>query len=50
VTEDAMHSEEWTKVSVMGTNSSLDKLTKVIGERRGGGLPTDNPRSPVQIS
>ena len=37
VTEDAMHNEEWTKMSVMGMNSSLDKLAKVLEERRGGG-------------
>ena len=34
VTEDAMHNEEWTKMSEMGMSSSLDRLEKVAGSRR----------------
>lgn len=34
VTEDAMHDERWTQLSVMGMNSSLDKLGKVLEARR----------------
>jgi uncharacterized protein YndB with AHSA1/START domain len=34
VTEDAMHDEQWTQMSAMGMNSSLDKLVKVIEARR----------------
>ena len=34
VTEDAMHDEQWTKMSAMGMNSSLDKLAKVLEVRR----------------
>jgi len=30
VIEDAMHNEEWTKMSEMGMSSSLDRLVKVI--------------------
>jgi len=37
VTEDAMHDEEWTKLSAMGMNSSLDKLVKVLEARHRGG-------------
>jgi uncharacterized protein YndB with AHSA1/START domain len=33
VTEDAMHDEQWTKLSAMGMNSSLDKLVKVLEAR-----------------
>ena len=35
VIEDAMHNEEWTRMSEMGMASSLDKLVKVVeGKRR----------------
>ena len=35
VIEDAMHNEEWTRISDMGMGSSLDKLIKVAeGKRR----------------
>jgi hypothetical protein len=35
VIEDAMHNEEWTKMSEMGMSSSLDKLAKLAeGKRR----------------
>src|SRR5438034_1789873 len=34
VTEDAMHDEQWTQMSAMGMNSSLDKLAKVLDARR----------------
>ena len=37
ITEDAMHNEEWTKMSEMGMSSSLDRLAKVIEGRRGKG-------------
>ncbi len=33
VTEDAMHDERWTQMSVLGMNSSLDKLAKVLEAR-----------------
>ncbi len=33
VSEDAMHDEQWTQMSVMGMNSSLDKLAKVLEAR-----------------
>jgi uncharacterized protein YndB with AHSA1/START domain len=35
INEDAMHNEEWTKMSAMGMNSSLDRLAKVLEARRG---------------
>src|SRR5438046_9309526 len=34
VTEDAMHDDQWTQMSAMGMNSSLDKLAKVLDARR----------------
>ena len=34
VSEDAMHNEEWTKMSEMGMSSSLDRLAKVVEGRR----------------
>jgi uncharacterized protein YndB with AHSA1/START domain len=35
VIEDAMHNEEWTKMSEMGMSSSLDRLAKVVeGKKR----------------
>ena len=34
VTEDAMHDEQWTRMSAMGMNSSLDKLAKALDARR----------------
>ena len=37
VTEDAMHTEEWTKMSEMGMSSSLDRLGKVLEGKRGKG-------------
>jgi uncharacterized protein YndB with AHSA1/START domain len=37
ITEDAMHNEEWTKMSEMGMNSSLDRLGKVLEGKRGSG-------------
>jgi len=37
VTEDVMHNEEWTRMSETGMSSSLDRLAKVIGGRRGRG-------------
>jgi uncharacterized protein YndB with AHSA1/START domain len=33
ISEDAMHNEEWTKMSEMGMSSSLDRLAKVLEER-----------------
>lgn len=33
MTEDAMHNEEWTKMSEMGMNSSLDRLVKLLEAR-----------------
>ncbi len=35
VTEDAMHDDLWTQRSMMGMNSSLDRLTKVLDARHG---------------
>ena len=35
VIEDAMHNEEWTKMSEMGMSSSLDRLVKVVQAKRG---------------
>jgi uncharacterized protein YndB with AHSA1/START domain len=35
LTIDAMHDEEWTKRAVMGWESELGKLAKVLGARRG---------------
>jgi len=29
-----MHDEQWTQMSAMGMNSSLDKLAKVLDARR----------------
>ena len=34
VIEDAMHNEEWTRMSEMGMGSSLDKLIKVAEKKR----------------
>ena len=34
ISEDAMHNEEWTKMSEMGMSSSLDRLAKVVERRR----------------
>jgi uncharacterized protein YndB with AHSA1/START domain len=38
VTEDAMHDEEWTRMSEMGMSSSLDRLRSVVEGRRGRSL------------
>jgi len=35
VTEDAMHDDLWTQRSMMGMNSSLDRLAKVLDARHG---------------
>jgi hypothetical protein len=34
VIEDPLHNAEWTRMSVMGMNSSLDKLARLLEERR----------------
>ena len=34
LTMDAMHDENWTKMAVMGWESELGKLAKLLGERR----------------
>jgi uncharacterized protein YndB with AHSA1/START domain len=34
ISEDAMHNEEWTKMSEMGMSSSLNKLAKVLAGKR----------------
>ena len=36
VIQDAMHDEEWTKMSEMGLGSSLDKLERLIGKKKRG--------------
>jgi len=36
VTEDAMHDAQWTEMSRMGMNSSLDKMARVLESRRRG--------------
>lgn len=33
MTENAMHDEQWTKMSAMGMNSSLDRFAKVLEAR-----------------
>jgi uncharacterized protein YndB with AHSA1/START domain len=37
ITEDAMHNEEWTKMSEMGMSSSLDRLARALEGKRGSG-------------
>ncbi len=34
ITQDAMHNDEWTQMSIAGMTSSLDKLERVLEERR----------------
>ena len=34
ITRDTMHNEEWTRMSVMGMDSSLDRLARVVEEKR----------------
>jgi hypothetical protein len=34
VTEDALHNEEWTKMSETGMSSSLDRLAEVLEGKR----------------
>jgi len=36
ISEDAMHDEEWTRMSEMGMSSSLDRLARLIGRIKGG--------------
>ena len=36
VREDAMHDEQWTELSTMGMNSSLDKMARLLESQRGG--------------